>query len=111
MGVCGYSAVWHLGWGPGDWDLVNVPISSFREFWGMATSGLMVQWARNPRNSFWYQQASLGFGSAMLPGQKAVNQGFLFPSLKHLRLLIQTFAPFGAAFLLVPRCGHAFTRV
>lgn len=77
-----------LGWGPGDWDLVNVPISSFREFWGMATSGLMVQWARNPRNSFWYQQASLGFGSAML--------------------LIQTFAPFGAAFLLVPRCLLAF---
>ncbi|CAE7208009.1 unnamed protein product, partial [Symbiodinium pilosum] len=77
-----------LGWGPGDWDLVNVPISSFREFWGMVTSGLMVHWAKDPANSFWYVQANLGFGSAML--------------------LIQNFAPFGAIFLLLPRCLLAF---
>lgn len=73
-----------LGWGPGDWDLFNVPISSFREIWGMVTSGFMVQWAQQPGNSYWFMQANLLFGSAML--------------------IIQNFGPFGAIFLLVPRC-------
>ncbi|CAK8988911.1 unnamed protein product [Durusdinium trenchii] len=73
-----------LGWGPGDWDLFNVPISSFREVWGMLTSGLMVQWMLQPGNSYWYIQMSLSFGSAML--------------------IIQNFAPYSALFLLVPRC-------
>ena len=53
------------GWGPGDWDLFNVPISSFREIWGMVTSGFMVQWAQQPGNSYWFMQANLLFGSAM----------------------------------------------
>lgn len=73
-----------LGWGPGDWDLVNVPISSFREVWGMLTSGTMVLWVTDPANRLWYIQASLLFGSAML--------------------LFQNFAPWGAAFMLLPRC-------
>eukprot|EP00438_Fugacium_kawagutii_P022583 Skav216778 [mRNA] locus=scaffold579:82536:84369:+ [translate_table: standard] len=73
-----------LGWGPGDWDLFNVPISSFREMWGMVTSGYMVHWAQQPGNGYWFIQANLVFGSAMT-------------------LVIQNFGPFGALFLLLPR--------
>lgn len=73
-----------LGWGPGDWDLFNVPISSFREAWGMVTSGFMVHWAQQPGNGYWFMQANLLFGSIML--------------------IIQNFGPFGAFFLLLPRC-------
>jgi hypothetical protein len=72
-----------LGWGPGDWDLANVPISSGRELWGMLSSGAMVHWTKTPANRFWYVKATLAFGSAMA--------------------LVQSFAPWGAAFLLVPR--------
>ncbi len=53
------------GWGPGDWDLFNVPISSFREAWGMVTSGFMVHWAQQPGNGYWFIQANLLFGSVM----------------------------------------------
>mmetsp|Transcript_77896 Transcript_77896/g.215279 ORF Transcript_77896/g.215279 Transcript_77896/m.215279 type:complete len:479 (-) Transcript_77896:52-1488(-) len=77
-----------LGWEPGDWDLANVPISSFREVWGMLTSGVMVQWAADRRNSYLFVKASLAFGSLMM--------------------LLQTFAPFGAVFMLLPRCLLAF---
>merc|ERR1712228_1059188 len=72
-----------LSWGPGDWDLANVPISSGREMWGMLTSGIMVHWASDTGNRFWYMKATLAFGSAMA--------------------VVQAFAPWGAAFLLLPR--------
>lgn len=72
-----------LGWGPGDWDLANVPISTGREVWGMLTSGMMVHWAANPTNRHWYIKATIAFSSAML--------------------LVQNFAPWGPVFLLLPR--------
>lgn len=72
-----------LGWGPGDWDLFNVPISTGREVWGMLMSGVMVHWAANRANLFWYVQASTAFMSTMF--------------------VIQNFAPWGPAFLLLPR--------
>eukprot|EP00933_Yihiella_yeosuensis_P062035 TRINITY_DN64957_c0_g1_i1.p1 TRINITY_DN64957_c0_g1~~TRINITY_DN64957_c0_g1_i1.p1 ORF type:complete len:466 (+),score=76.07 TRINITY_DN64957_c0_g1_i1:77-1474(+) len=73
-----------LGWGPGDWDLVNVPVSSFREVWGMLTSGVMVQWAADPSNRWRFVKVSTLFGSVML--------------------VLQGLAPFGAIFMLLPRC-------
>jgi len=72
-----------LGWGPGDWDLVNVPISTGREVWGMITSGMMVHWAAKPANLHFYVKATIGFSSVML--------------------LVQNFAPWGAVFMLLPR--------
>lgn len=72
-----------LGWGPGDWDLMNVPISSFRELWGMLSSGVMVHWASSQTNNFRYVKASLTFNLLMRA--------------------VQIFAPFGAIFMLVPR--------
>jgi len=77
-----------LGWGPGDWDLYNVPISTGREVWGMLTSGLMVHWAADRHNLHWYVKASLGFSTVML--------------------MLQNFAPFGPVFLLLPRYLLAF---
>lgn len=72
-----------LGWSPGDWDLQNVPISTGREVWGMLTSGMMVHWAADRANLFWYVKATIGFNCAML--------------------MLQNFAPWGAGFLLLPR--------
>lgn len=72
-----------LGWGPGDWDLANVPISTGREVWGMLISGVMVHWAADPANLHWYVKATIGFSSVML--------------------LVQNFAPWGPVFLLLPR--------
>merc|ERR1712100_149309 len=54
-----------LGWGPGDWDLANVPISTGREVWGMLTSGLMVHWVANRTNLRWFIKATLAFSSVM----------------------------------------------
>ena len=85
-----------LGWGPGDWDLFNVPISSFRELFGMATSGLMVQWTLEPENAYRYMQMNLLIGSVM-----RLAEPFLVHDM--VRLVLQSFAPFSALFLLIPR--------
>lgn len=86
----------NAGWGPGDWDLFNVPISSFRELWGMATSGLMVQWTQEPGNAYCYMQMNLLVGSLMC-------LAFRFSFSHVVRLVLQSFAPFSALFLLIPR--------
>jgi MFS family permease len=77
-----------LGWGPGDWDLYNVPISSGRELFGFLASGVMVNWAADAGNSFWYLKATRFFHCAMAGAQ--------------------IFAPWTAAFLLIPRYLLAF---
>jgi hypothetical protein len=76
-----------LGWGPGDWDLWNVPISSGREVWGLLASGMMVHWASDRNNLYWYVKATIAFTSAMS--------------------LVQIFAPWSPAFLLLPRYALA----
>merc|ERR1712070_1266957 len=50
---------------------------------GMLTSGMMVHWAAQPQNLYWYVQATIFFSSAML--------------------LVQNLAPWGPVFLLLPR--------